>query len=118
MDTDVAIACLAALAQPTRLEAFRLLVRSEPAGIAAGELARRLAAPRNTLSAHLNILAHARLVTSARKGRSIVYRANLARLRETTLFLLRDCCEGRAEVCAPIVAELSPCCADKEAEPA
>ena len=41
MEIDEAIAALASLAQPTRLEAFRLLVRHEPEGLPAGELARR-----------------------------------------------------------------------------
>jgi len=115
METETALLCLAALAQPTRLDAFRLLVKHEPGGLPAGELARRLATPQNTLSAHLNILSHARLVTSRRKGRSIVYRSDLARLREVTLFLVKDCCGGRAEICTPLVAELAPCCGNKEA---
>ena len=59
METEAAIETLAALAQPTRLEAFRLLVRNEPDGVPAGELARALSVPQNTLSAHLTVLAHA-----------------------------------------------------------
>ena len=102
---------LAALAQPTRLEAFRRLVQSEPKGMPAGELARVLAVPQNTLSAHLAVLTRARLVTHERRSRSIVYRANLDRMRGMALYLLRDCCRGRAEVCAPLVADLSACCA-------
>jgi DNA-binding transcriptional ArsR family regulator len=115
MEIETALLCLAALAQPTRLDAFRLLVQHEPGGLPAGELARHLATPQNTLSAHLNILSHARLVTSRRKGRSIVYRSDLARLNELVLFLVRDCCGGRPEICAPLVAELAPCCANEEA---
>jgi DNA-binding transcriptional ArsR family regulator len=109
METETALLCLAALAQPTRLDAFRLLVGREPAGLAAGELAKALAVPQNTLSAHLNILAHANLVKSKRRGRSIVYRADLARLNQLTLFLVKDCCGGRPDVCAPLIAELTPC---------
>lgn len=115
MDKEAATVCFAALAQSTRLDAFRLLVGREPEGLAAGELARRLAVPQNTLSAHLNILAHAQLVKYARSGRSIVYRADLARLNELALFLVEDCCGGRPEVCAPLIAELSPCRAPSEA---
>ncbi len=114
MDTTQAIAALAALAQPTRIECFRLLVQREPEGVAAGELARLLAVPQNTMSAHLAILTRAGLAQSARRGRSIVYRARLDALRKLTLFLLTDCCGGRSEICAPLVADLSPCCA-KEA---
>jgi ArsR family transcriptional regulator, arsenate/arsenite/antimonite-responsive transcriptional repressor len=114
MDTEDAITGLAALAQGTRLEAFRLLVQREPDGIPAGELARMLGVPQNTLSAHLSVLARAELVHSQRHSRSIVYHADLTRLREVVLFLLKDCCNGRAEICAPIVADLTPCCPPKE----
>ena len=114
MDTLEIVAALAALAQPTRLEAFRLLVSREPDGVPAGEIARLLEVPANTMSAHLSILAHARLVTGERHSRSIIYRANLDRFREMTLFLLKDCCGGRPEVCAPLIADLTPCCPKKE----
>jgi len=110
MDNIEAIGALAALAQTTRLDTFRLLVAREPEGVAAGELARLMAVPQNTMSAHLAILARAGLVSGERHSRSIIYRANLARLRELTLFLLKDCCGGRREVCAPLVADLAPCC--------
>ena len=38
MESENTILALAALAQPTRLEAFRLLVRHEPEGLAAGDI--------------------------------------------------------------------------------
>jgi ArsR family transcriptional regulator, arsenate/arsenite/antimonite-responsive transcriptional repressor len=82
----------------TRLEAFRLLVKHEPDGLAAGDLARLLSVPQNTLSAHLNVLACANLVTSERQGRSIIYRVQLGRLEKLLLFLLRDCCNGRPDI--------------------
>jgi len=115
MDKIEAIAAFAALAQTTRLDAFRLLVAREPDGVAAGELARLMAVPQNTMSAHLAILAHADLVSGERHSRSIIYRANLARLRELSLFLLKDCCGGRPDVCAPLIADLSPCCTKAKA---
>jgi len=115
MESKDAIAALTALAQTTRLEAFRLLVRREPDGVPAGELARLLGVPQNTLSAHLAILSHAGLVRGERQSRSIIYRANLSRFREVALFLLKDCCDGRAEICAPLLADLVPCCPPKEA---
>src|SRR3546814_1566734 len=59
----------------TRLETFRLLVRHEPEGLAAGDIARSLDVPQNTMSAHLAILARAGLVRSERHSRSIIYRA-------------------------------------------
>ena len=114
MDTLEAIAALAALAQTTRLDTFRCLVEREPEGVPAGELARLMAVPQNTMSAHLAILARAGLVTGERQSRSIIYRAHLPRLRELTLFLLKDCCRGRPEICAPLLADLAPCCSTKE----
>jgi len=111
MDKNIAVNALAALAQPTRLEAFRALVRSEPDGVAAGALAALLEVPQNTLSAHLSILAQAQLVASERQGRSIVYRARFDQVRDLMMYLLMDCCAGRREVCTPIVAGLKSCCA-------
>lgn len=111
-----AIAALAALAQPTRLDTFRLLVKHEPEGIAAGELARMLEVPQNTLSTHLSILSRAGLAKSERHSRSIVYRADLDGFRELTLFMIKDCCGGNAELCAPLLEELTPCCS-RETQP-
>ncbi len=101
---------LAALAQSTRLEVFRLLAKHEPEGLAAGEIARLLAVPQNTMSAHLAILSRARLVASQRRSRSIVYRADLGHFQEVALYLIKDCCGGRPEVCAPLLSSLQPCC--------
>jgi protein-tyrosine-phosphatase/DNA-binding transcriptional ArsR family regulator len=106
MDSTAAIGALAALAQNTRLEAFRLLVSRAPGGVAAGELARMLAVPQNTMSAHLAVLARGGLVQSERKGRSIIYRANLEGLRDVVVFLAKDCCGGRPELCGPLVADI------------
>ncbi len=107
MDNDSAISALGALAQSTRLDTFRLLVRHEPEGLAAGEIARRLDVPQNTMSAHLGILARAGLVKAERHSRSIVYRADLDSLRGLTLFLVKDCCGGDAALCAPLEPFLS-----------
>ena len=104
MESEQAILALAALAQSTRMGVFKLLVKYEPEGLAAGDIARELAVPQNTMSAHLAILARADLVTSERKSRSIVYRANLAAFQTLTSFMVEDCCGGRAELCAPVAA--------------
>jgi ArsR family transcriptional regulator len=104
MELEQAILALAALAQSTRLGVFRLLVRHEPEGLAAGDIARALAVPQNTMSAHLAILARAGLVMSERKSRSIIYRANLEAFGRLNSFMVEDCCGGRAELCAPVVA--------------
>ena len=81
METEPAILALAALAQSTRLDVFRLLVKHEPEGLAAGEIAKALAVPQNTMSAHLSVLSRAGLVTARRISRSIVYRADLDRFQ-------------------------------------
>ena len=110
MENEAAILALAALAQSTRLEVFRLLVRHEPEGLAAGEIAKTLAVPANTLSSHLNALSHAGLVRGERRSRSIIYRAEISRLRELTSFLIEDCCNGRANLCTPLP---EACCPEK-----
>src|SRR2546427_9381168 len=109
MELEDAILALAALAQPTRLDVFRLLVKHEPDGLAAGEIAKALAVPQNTMSSHLSILSRAGLVSAQRFSRSIVYRADLTRLQAVMLFMLNDCCDGRPEICAPLVESLTPC---------
>ncbi len=118
MENEEAVLALAALAQSTRLQAFRVLVKHAPDGLAAGDLARALEVPQNTLSAHLAILSRADLVTSERHSRSIVYRANLEAFQRVTVFLLQDCCGGRPEICAPVVEILQSCCPPKRKEKA
>lgn len=101
MDAPRALDSFAALSQATRLEAFRLLVRHEPEGLAAGEIARALEVPHNTLSSHLAVLARAGWVESERHSRSIIYRANLRHMQAVLEFLASDCCAGHPEVCLP-----------------
>src|SRR5437762_10280345 len=109
MESEDAILALAALAQPTRLDVFRLLTKHEPEGLAAGDIARALAIPQNTMSSHLSILSRAGLVSAQRFSRSIVYRADLARLQAVMLFMLQVCCDGRPEICASLVESLAAC---------
>lgn len=106
MDADEAIDVLGALAQPTRLQAFRLLVKSGPDGVTAGDIARAFEVPFNTMSGHLSVLSRAGLVRSRRQSRSIIYSAELSRMPEIALFLLDDCCGGLPEVCTPVLASL------------
>lgn len=110
MENESAIETLAALAQETRLATFKLLVRHEPDGLMAGEVARQIGVPQNTMSTHLAVLARAGLVRSERASRAVIYRADLNRLRDLTLFLLKDCCGGSPELCVPLMAELAPYC--------
>jgi DNA-binding transcriptional ArsR family regulator len=113
MENLAAVAALSALAHPGRLEVFRLLVRAGPQGVAAGEIARATGSLANTLSANLNLLAGAGLVTSRREGRSIIYAAGYERMRALLAFLMEDCCGGNAEICAPLaaIAERAASCA-------
>jgi DNA-binding transcriptional ArsR family regulator len=89
------------------------LVKREPDGLPAGDIAKAMAVPQNTMSAHLAVLARAGLVTARRIGRSIVYRADLARFQAVMSFLVNDCCDGRPEICAPLIESITPCCPPK-----
>jgi DNA-binding transcriptional ArsR family regulator len=112
MEMESAIQALSALAQDSRLRVFRLLVRQGPDGMAAGDIARELDLPASTLSTHLSVLANARLVASTRHSRSIVYAVEMSAMRGLLGFLLEDCCQGRPELCAPLLdTVLNDCCA-------
>jgi DNA-binding transcriptional ArsR family regulator len=101
MESNAAVKALGALAQETRLAAFRLLVEAGPDGMAAGTLAEALDVAAPTLSFHLAALAQAGLVSSARDGRSIVYAADFAAMRGLLDFLTENCCGGANARCAP-----------------
>ena len=109
MNQDAALAALAALAHPTRLDAFRLLVRHEPDGLATGALVEASGLSQSTFSTHLAVLAKAGLAQAEKRGRNQIQRADLDTLRALMTFLAKDCCEGRAELCAPLVADLTCC---------
>ncbi len=118
MESDSAILAFAALAQPTRLAVFRLLMAHEPDGLPAGDVARRLDVPHNTLSTHLGVLSRAGLVRATRRSRSIVYRARPEAVTALASFLVKDCCRGRPDICAPLIADLTPCCSPATTEAA
>lgn len=88
--SDDAVAMFEALAQPTRLDAFRLLLRYAPFGLNAGDVARLLAVPHNTMSTHLAQLERAGLVASRREGRSIIYVAKMGRAAAVLQLLLGE----------------------------
>ena len=104
------IEALGALAQQTRLSVFRSLIAAYPRSVAAGDVARRCHVPHNTMSTHLGALVRAGLVSVARDGRSMLYRADLSGFRSLLGFLTRDCCSGRLEICAPLLDGLQPAC--------
>ncbi|MEX0406356.1 metalloregulator ArsR/SmtB family transcription factor [Aquibium sp. LZ166] len=110
MDKTAALAALAALGQDTRLEVFRLLVKSGEAGLPAGEIAARLDIVQNTMSAHLKVLAHAGLIRPERDGRTIRYLADMTGLRDLLAYLMEDCCNGSPDLCRPVINAITCDC--------
>jgi DNA-binding transcriptional ArsR family regulator len=104
MEKHGAIAALAALAQDNRLDVFRLLVKAGPEGLAAGEVARRLKLPPNTLSFHFDRLRQAGLVAVRRESRSMIYTAQFDTMNGLVDFLTENCCKGVADECGPSCA--------------
>ena len=111
MKEKQALDAFAALSQETRLRIVRLLVEAGPDGMPAGAIGEAVKASSSNLSFHLSHLERAGLVESRREARSIIYSAAYPALGGLIAFLMRDCCKGRPEVCAPVVAALSSCCA-------
>ena len=93
------LAALAALAQESRLRAFRLLVQTGPAGLAASKIAEQLDIAPSSLSFHLKELAHADLVIARQDGRFVIYSANFDTMNGVIAFLTDNCCGGAA--CIP-----------------
>jgi DNA-binding transcriptional ArsR family regulator len=110
MKSKQALSAFGALAQETRLEIFRQLVRLSPDSIPAGDLAQDLDVPPSTLSSHLAILQRAGLVQSQREGRVIRYSADLDGAKELVEFLVKDCCRGHPERCDQLIKALMPAC--------
>jgi DNA-binding transcriptional ArsR family regulator len=94
VEKQEAIAALAALAQESRLDVFRLLVRAGNDGLAVGEIAEALGLPSPTLSFHLKELTSAGLLRFERVGRSRIYRPDFAAMQRLVGFLTEHCCEG------------------------
>lgn len=94
MNTSQTVRTLSALAQETRLAAFRLLVRAGPEGMPVGRMAEALGVAMPTLSFHLKELAQAGLVQSQAQSRFVIYRADYGRMRELLSYLTENCCAG------------------------
>jgi len=94
MEKQNVIAALAALAQETRLDAFRLLVQGGSEGMPAGAIADALGVPSATLSFHLKELKSAGVVDCRREGRSLIYSPEFAAMGELLSFLTENCCAG------------------------
>lgn len=117
MEKQEVIAALAALAQETRLDVFRRLVRAGAAGVPAGQVASELEIPPATLSFHLKELRSARLVTSEREGRVIRYAPDFAVIAELVGYLGENCC-GDGSGCGPATTDAEPGRTTRDATPA
>jgi ArsR family transcriptional regulator len=104
METIDAVAALAALAQDSRLDIYRLLVRAGPEGMPAGNIASELKLAPNTLTFHFDRLRQAGLVTVRRDGRLMIYTARYDTMNALIAFLTEKCCGGAPGQCAPVAA--------------
>ncbi len=109
MDKLLAIPIFESLASGVRLDIYRLLVKTGPQGLVAGEIGAALEVPPTNLSFHLKALTHAQLVSVVQEGRYQRYRANLALMQDLIAYLTAECCAGHPEQCAEI--RLAPVCA-------
>jgi DNA-binding transcriptional ArsR family regulator len=109
MEKTAAVAALAALAQDSRLDIFRLLVQAGPDGLPPGRMTERLGLPAATLSFHLTQLRYAGLVTFRREGRSLIYVAEYAAMNDLLGYLTENCCQGDAASCGA-----GTCCAPQQ----
>jgi len=99
MDASKVVKALAALAQSTRLETYRLLVACGPEGMAAGQIAERLNASAATMSFHFKTLSHAGLIESRQDGRFVYYSANFDVMNGMVAYLTENCCGGNPAAC-------------------
>jgi protein-tyrosine-phosphatase/DNA-binding transcriptional ArsR family regulator len=99
MESADAAVVFAALGQGSRLDLLRALLSAGPDGMSAGAVAERLGIVPSTLSFHLRGLEQAGLIRATRHGRSLIYAAQIDRLRHTVTFLTETCCGGRPELC-------------------
>jgi ArsR family transcriptional regulator len=95
------VKALSALAQPTRLALYRLLVARGPEGMAAGQASEKLKVSPATLSFHFRTLSHAGLIESRQEGRFIYYAANYTVMNDMLAYLTENCCGGDPDACKP-----------------
>ena len=97
-----AIEALSALAHPTRLRVFKLMVQAGAQGVPAGDIARQIGVPVTTMSTHLGILSRAGLAAPRRESRTVFYALDCDGTRDLFAYLLADCCGGRPDLCQPL----------------
>ena len=106
-----AVAALSALAQETRLRAYRLLIEAGPEGVPAGRISGALRVAPPALSFHLKELSLAGLVSSRQEGRFIYYTADFGQMAALMTFLTYNCCNGMPQECLTVMeTALSECC--------
>ena len=103
MNEAQAMEVFRALSQETRLQIVRLLVKAGPDGLAAGVIGEAVGASSSGASFHLSHLERAGLIRSRRDSRSIIYSVSFEALSGLVRFLMDDCCQGRPEICQPII---------------
>lgn len=109
LEEPQALDAFGALSQETRLRMVRVLVQAGPVGLSAGAVGDAVGASSSGASFHLSHLERAGLITSRRESRSIIYTANFEGLGALVEFLMRDCCSGHPEICAPAAAVAAQC---------
>ena len=113
MDINEAVDAFNGLAQESRLKVFRLLLQVGSDGMAAGDIAKAVGVPKNTMSSHLAVLARANLAQARKEGRSMIYAVDLEGTRALFSFLIEDCCQGDPSVYGPLIeTTLATCCSD------
>lgn len=99
MEPNQVVTALAALAQPTRLAIYRMLVAAGKGGLAAGQVAEALNTAPASLSFHFKTLSHAGLLDSRQDGRFIYYAANFDVMNGLVDYLTENCCGGNPDAC-------------------
>lgn len=117
MEKTAAVRALAALAQGTRLDVFRLLVEAGHGGCAAGEIAQTLKVAPATLSFHLKELTNAGLAESRQAGRHVIYGANFQAMTSLLAYLTENCC-ARDKTCAPAACTTTSSTPPRQRRPA
>jgi ArsR family transcriptional regulator len=117
MDEKQAVASLAALAHPQRLQIFRRLVREGPSGLAAFEIAEAVKASPTAASFHLKELDRAGLIHATRHGRFVRYAVHIDGMRRLLTYLTEDCCQGQPELCGSSVGKARSLCKTEASKP-
>ena len=111
LEEPQALDAFGALSQETRLRMVRVLVQAGPEGLSAGAVGEAVGASSSGASFHLAHLERSGLIASRRESRSIIYSARYDTLAGLVEFLMRDCCPGHPEICAPAAAAAAACSA-------